>query len=53
MELQVYTEERELKNAIESSLWELQSIWKMTKPQITHKEAVKKFWDTIKQLEKN
>lgn len=53
MELQVYSEEYRMKKAMESSLWELQSIWKMTKPQITHKEAVKKFWDTIKQLEKN
>ena len=51
MELQVYSEEYRMKKAMESSLWELQSIWEMTKPEITHKEARKEFRETIKQLE--
>lgn len=51
MELQVYSEEYRMKKAMESSLYDLQSTWEMTKPEITHKEALKSFESIIKQLE--
>ena len=43
--------EFQIKKAMESSLYDLQSTWVRTKPEITHKEARKEFRETIKQLE--